>query len=159
MTVVRRCPSCGTQTDTAGECEACHEAQVRYFCSNHTPGLWLEAPVCPQCGARHGEPADGAAAASIGTTSIRVRSPAPARVRTPSSTPAPAYSRSVPPRARAEEWSFREPPLPPSVATRREGPSPLRLLGGCLVRFVLFLLVLALLLAGALFWAQRALFL
>ncbi|WP_324808417.1 hypothetical protein SH584_02905 [Sphingomonas sp. LY29] len=41
---------------TEGQCEACHEAAVRYFCLNHKPGLWLEVSTCPQCGARFGDP-------------------------------------------------------------------------------------------------------
>jgi hypothetical protein len=53
--VVLRCPNCGTTGAVSGECEACHEAQVRYYCSNHTPGRWLDTPSCPQCGARFGE--------------------------------------------------------------------------------------------------------
>ena len=53
--IVFRCSNCGTVRATAGECEACHEAQVRYFCTNHMPGLWLDAPACPECGARFGE--------------------------------------------------------------------------------------------------------
>jgi hypothetical protein len=53
--VVLRCSNCGTVQAVAGECEACHEAQVRYFCTNHMPGLWLDEPACPQCGARFGE--------------------------------------------------------------------------------------------------------
>ena len=39
--VVLRCPQCGTVQRDSGECEACHEADVRYFCTNHTPGQWL----------------------------------------------------------------------------------------------------------------------
>jgi len=50
--VVLRCPNCGTAQSVAGECEACHEAEVRYFCPNHTPGRWLDGPVCAACGAR-----------------------------------------------------------------------------------------------------------
>jgi hypothetical protein len=53
--VVLRCSNCGTVQASTGECEACHEAQVRYFCTNHTPGLWLDVSACPQCGARFGE--------------------------------------------------------------------------------------------------------
>lgn len=55
--VVLRCPNCGTVQPTSGECEACREAQVRYFCSNHVPGVWVDSPSCPQCGARFGDPA------------------------------------------------------------------------------------------------------
>lgn len=54
--VVLRCPHCGTVKGSPGECEACSEAQVRYFCTNHSPGRWIDAPACPQCGARFGEP-------------------------------------------------------------------------------------------------------
>ena len=49
MSVVLRCPSCGTTRETAGECEVCHQAQVAYFCPNHKPGQWLEGPTCPRC--------------------------------------------------------------------------------------------------------------
>jgi hypothetical protein len=52
MSVVLRCPNCGTTQATPGDCEACHEAQVRYFCTNHEPGIWLDGPTCPQCAAR-----------------------------------------------------------------------------------------------------------
>jgi hypothetical protein len=54
--VILRCPNCGTSTTTAGECEACHEADVRFYCTNHKPGHWLNAPACPQCGAKFGDP-------------------------------------------------------------------------------------------------------
>lgn len=54
--VVLRCPQCGTTQSSQGECQACHEGQVRYFCSNHNPGEWLDQPRCPRCGARFGEP-------------------------------------------------------------------------------------------------------
>ena len=52
--VVIRCPNCGTTQGTLGECEACHEAETRYFCTNHEPGVWLEGPECSGCGARFG---------------------------------------------------------------------------------------------------------
>jgi hypothetical protein len=55
--VVLRCPNCGTVQPVEGQCDACHEAAVRFFCTNHTPGLWLEGSACPQCGARFGDPA------------------------------------------------------------------------------------------------------
>ena len=50
--VVLRCPNCGTTQAAPGECDTCHEAQVRYFCTNHNPGQWLTSPKCPQCGAQ-----------------------------------------------------------------------------------------------------------
>lgn len=101
MSVVRRCPNCGTTRATAGECEACHEAQVRYFCTNHSPGLWLDGPACSQCGARLGQPAPRAAPAARET-----RSPAPV------ATPPAAYPRSRTPRATPEVWRSREPSPP-----------------------------------------------
>lgn len=55
--VVLRCPQCGTTRSGPGECQACHEAQVRYYCTNHAPGRWLDKGACAQCGARFGDPA------------------------------------------------------------------------------------------------------
>ena len=49
--VVLRCPNCGTTRAAPGECDACHEAEVRWFCRNHEPGQWIDAPPCPVCGA------------------------------------------------------------------------------------------------------------
>lgn len=77
MSVVLRCPNCGTTQATPGECDACHEAEVRYFCTNHTPGIWLDGPTCPQCAAR---PAP---------------SPAPPRPRPPRVEAAPDWDRLV----------------------------------------------------------------
>ncbi len=54
--VVLRCPGCGTTQAQSGECDACFEGDVRYFCSNHSPGRWLAAPRCPECGANFGDP-------------------------------------------------------------------------------------------------------
>ncbi len=54
--VVLRCPNCGTTRALPGQCDACHEAEVRFFCTNHKPGHWLESVQCPECGARFGEP-------------------------------------------------------------------------------------------------------
>jgi hypothetical protein len=75
--VVLRCPNCGTTQGQLGECEACHEADVRYFCPNHTPGRWLDGPVCAECAAR----------------AARER-PAP---RTPPPRPSPPRTREMPP--------------------------------------------------------------
>ena len=52
--VILRCDNCGTSQSARGLCEACHEGQVRYFCTNHDPGRWLETPKCPKCGAEYG---------------------------------------------------------------------------------------------------------
>lgn len=50
-----RCATCGTTQSRPGECEACFEGEVRYFCSNHNPGLWINEPVCRSCGAKFGD--------------------------------------------------------------------------------------------------------
>jgi hypothetical protein len=55
MSVVLRCPTCGTTQGHAGECEACSEGEVRYFCTNHDEGLWLQGPACSRCGAKFGD--------------------------------------------------------------------------------------------------------
>ena len=52
--VIIRCPNCGTPQTALGECEACHEADTRYFCTNHEPGRWLDASACAVCGAQYG---------------------------------------------------------------------------------------------------------
>ena len=52
--VVIRCPNCGTTGITLGECDACHDAERRYFCTNHKPGRWLDGPACAACGAHFG---------------------------------------------------------------------------------------------------------
>lgn len=160
MSVVRRCPSCGTEAEAAGECEACHEAQVGYFCTNHTPGLWLEAPVCQHCGARFGEPARGASATGVEITSLRVRSPAPARARASTSAPPAAGSRSARPEVGADDWIRRVAPPSadePRATPERAEPSLGRQLGGCLARFALFVVLLILLLVGGLLLAERLL--
>jgi hypothetical protein len=164
--VVLRCRNCGTTQRAPGECEACHEAEVHYFCSNHKPGLWLDGPSCSHCGARFGAPTRPPA-----TPPVTERPPRPrvaTRRRATTSPPSRAYrtegrlppvrdagpkrpdappDRSVEAR-RAEEILWRLPDLfrsPP----RRRGPwdvsgssyptSPLRPhLGGCL-RIVLVL--------------------
>jgi hypothetical protein len=81
--VVLRCPSCGTTKAAPGECDACHEAQVRYYCTRHTPGRWLDSPSCTQCGSQFGV-ADPPAAPPPPRRAPRPASPAP-----PSSTARP----------------------------------------------------------------------
>ena len=55
MSVVLRCPTCGTTQGHPGECEACSEGHVRYFCTNHEQGMWLDGPVCTHCGSKFGD--------------------------------------------------------------------------------------------------------
>ena len=103
--VVVRCPNCGTTQAALGECEACHEAETRYFCPNHTPGLWLDAPACASCGARVGvaPPAAKKPAPRSGEGGRR-----PPRATPPRDTPPP---REAPPSRRRRP---REEPRPAS---------------------------------------------
>ena len=98
--VVLRCPNCGTTRTASGECEACHEAQVRYYCSNHTPGRWLDTASCPQCGARFGESVSAPVRSAPAAPTRRPRQPAPSTSgRMPGPSPGGA-PRPVPPAGR-----------------------------------------------------------
>jgi hypothetical protein len=171
--VIRRCPNCGTSTANPGECEACHESEVRYYCTNHKPGQWLETPTCSQCGAKFGD--------------LEGPVPFPPAARLPSKVAPPKPARPAdPPRSRPEPgpgpWSSKEarrpldpepeesrpsPPIPDVRAARMrelleavaragrrprrpdttsEGPIVRFAPGGCLVRFLLLVLFLFMLL-------------
>jgi len=110
MSVVLRCPHCGTTKPTTGECEACHDAQVRYFCTNHKPGMWLEANSCASCGARFGEPARRSSGSGA-PSERRKRSARPAPREPVRKRPrAPAADSPVEPREIDESgWSRRRP--------------------------------------------------
>ena len=182
MSVVLRCPNCGTTRETPGECEACGEAQVRYFCTNHSPGIWLAERACPGCGARFGERQRSAAPAAA---VIPLRSPAPTRSAGLPSMPAPA-SRSAPSPKPAPPFRGESPrsiTLPPTddeletsslyrtpwqralsaalrarraaILARGAGPPPVGI-GGCLRRFLLTMGLLLIALATALFFFGRA---
>jgi hypothetical protein len=116
--VVLRCPNCGTTKGAAGECEACHEAEVRFYCTNHTPGRWLDAAACSTCGARFGDPVRPAPAAP--------RPPAPPTVP---ATPRTARKRTMPwlPDRASAPW-VRRAPAPASedapTAEPRHVPAP-----------------------------------
>jgi hypothetical protein len=101
MSVVLRCPTCGTTQGHPGECEACSETEVRYFCTNHDEGNWLDAAVCSQCGARFGDPR-------------RTSPPPPAAPTRPASAPdfRPPRSRRSPERPLETDFSKRRPPRP-----------------------------------------------
>jgi hypothetical protein len=107
VSVVQRCPNCGTTRATPGECEACHEAQVRYFCTNHTPGVWLPSSQCPQCGARFGEPARRAPVPTAARAPVVKRAPPADHARARTSSP-PAYAPSPPPSVSHAEWRGAE---------------------------------------------------
>lgn len=114
--VTLRCPNCGTMQASEGQCEACHEAAVRYFCLNHEPGLWLEASTCPQCGARHDEPVRSRREASRPVEPSEVRPPLTRRARPPEAEPGP--------------WTTE--PAPPTGSAGRTGPDPFSILIGAM---------------------------
>jgi hypothetical protein len=185
MSVVQRCPSCGTTKATGGECEACHDADVRYFCTNHTPGLWLDASTCSSCGARFGERArrDSAPAAPVITKRKRHGAPSfagprPARpaaaradragtyreVRT-DRRPAPSRHEDAraPRDSRMALWqqllqaAVRARYMPSSTARYRMEPRIRRRTGGCLKSLLLSLVLLLLALGSVVFVFGRAL--
>ena len=160
--VVLRCPNCGTTRGAPGRCDACHDAEVKYFCTNHSPGRWLTGPTCDTCGGYFGE-----------------RRPAPPPVAKPTTASPRSEERRPPPvlteRPRRSPWrpreaDYRSPEAPASPSTadvlaeilRRTGslrrppptlgpPPGIIMLGGCFrVAFVLFMLaiVLLMMLAG-----------
>jgi hypothetical protein len=99
--VVLRCQNCGTTQSTRGECQACHEQEVAFYCTRHTPGVWLNAPRCPQCGAEFGK---AVPPPSVGRAppSRRRREPPP-RSRPPAETPS----------SRIDPWGRADAPAPP----------------------------------------------
>jgi hypothetical protein len=168
--VILRCPNCGTGRATPGECDACHEADVRYFCTNHTPGLWLDGKACTRCGARFGQPAPATPAAPAAPAAA----PRPSRPR-PGST-----GRAAPPRRPTEEVFGRldePPPRPrppsleemlaeavrareaarPTIDTAPPGATP-RALGGCLARTLIMLFVFVLMILSGIFMFAGSMF-
>jgi hypothetical protein len=179
--VVLRCPNCGTTRGSSGECEACHEAQVRYYCTNHSPGLWLERPACAQCGAVFGEKAKPRAPAP--PPGARPRASPAARPPAPAARPRPVYPPAARPGAEGSstggppkrdddvipdgEHYGRTPSLqelllealrarhmpPPEPPYERETPAPRAGpgIGGCLVRMMLLLFFLFLAMMSGVF--------
>lgn len=171
--VVLRCPACGTTQSQPGECEACSEGEVRYFCSNHSPGLWLDEGICKKCGIkfgdpprRHPRPTPHAAPRppardtrrSVPRPPLAADAEAPRRVPRRAPTAADPEDTSDPPslaellvrtwerersRHEIEEEVWRGPTV--------EAPRPVLPIAGCLVRLVLFVLVLIALGLGGLF--------
>ena len=108
MSVVLRCPNCGTTQGHAGECEACSEGEVQYFCTNHDEGIWLDSPVCSRCGAKFGDPPKRSTPAPMppriptapaGAPDFRP----PARRRVPERAPRPDIGRRPPRRPDRDE--------------------------------------------------------
>ena len=116
MSVVLRCPTCGTTQGHTGECEACSEGQVRYLCTSHDEGIWLEGPTCRRCGAKFGDAAQkptaprasSAPTRSAGAPDFRP----PGRRRSSERPPEPDF------RKRPRRPSEREDPPGPEVLPR-----------------------------------------
>ena len=106
--VVLRCPNCGTTRAAPGECEACHEAQVRYYCTNHTPGRWLEARSCPQCGASFGAAARAPVAPQPQTAPAAPRRTPPTASTAPPRPPPPLRPSAESPKAADDAAGRRE---------------------------------------------------
>lgn len=166
MSVVQRCPSCGTTQAAAGECEACHEAPVRYFCTNHEPGVWLAGRTCPQCEARA-----ALAARPIASTPAVSSRARPAVLEPDGDTarerrlPADDEARGARPERRALRADRRRDGVlarraPPPVAAEREPASPSPERGWVLrlaLRLVLIAVFLIVALAVAVYWLARSL--
>jgi hypothetical protein len=177
MSVVLRCPNCGTTRATPGECEACQEGPVRYFCTNHAPGLWLSGRACPTCGAAFGEPAR---AITAGPMPSRTR--APKAMRAPRSAPALPLSPVSLPARRARDpgaelglgYDEGLEPSSPAMApwqkilsavlrarsaaiSARDPHPPVARFGGCLGRLLVTVVILLITAGVALFLFGRAL--
>lgn len=132
MSVTRRCPNCGTTQATSGDCEACHEAEVRYYCTNHTPGVWLDGTSCPHCGSRLGAPPRGKSTAPPPPVRRPVPAAVPARPRgtgaaTPPRTTPPFAPSSPPPAPPVPAWDTRTTTLEETaVEAYSARPSPLQ---------------------------------
>ena len=90
--IVLRCPNCGKTRATLGECEVCREVQVRYYCTTHSPGRWLDTPACPQCGAHFDDPMGAPVQPASAAPTRQPAQPAPAvprRMAGPSSSAGP----------------------------------------------------------------------
>ena len=153
--VVLRCPNCGTTRAAEGECDACHEAAVRYYCTNHTPGRWVDSRACPACGAAFGDPPRAPApppVASRPPTRSPPRAPSrrpggapsPSRAPSPPSSPLPGWPPHVRRRGPTIEEDFDDlDPAGRSAAPVEVDLAPAgRAVGGCLMRLV-FLVLLA----------------
>ena len=110
--VILRCDNCGTSQSARGVCDACHQGQVRYFCTNHDPGRWLETPKCAKCGAEYGVTVPPPPRRPD-TGDLRNRRKAPS----PSDPPTPA---TRPGRRRGGPWGSRPPRAPEEILVTDE---------------------------------------
>ena len=118
MSVVLRCPTCGTTQGDVGECEACSEGEVRYFCTNHAGGVWLDGPVCGSCGAKFGDPPREATKPPTTLTPSVPTGPARAPDFRPPSRRRAAESSSEPDLGRRPRRTGAEEPAEPEVLPR-----------------------------------------
>lgn len=133
--VVLRCPTCGTTQNHEGECDACYEDQVRYFCGNHGDGIWLDGASCAACGAKFGDPPKKAPPPPRRSPTVPPReSPRPEAERTPPPPPPPRSRRPRRPRAPVPDagvapptWESSTDTSPPRVETPVTRPSRLSL--------------------------------
>lgn len=95
MSVIQRCPSCGTTQPTGGVCATCHEADVRYFCTSHDPGIWLDDPTCPRSAEHRAStpPRPAVERARVATESGGVTSPRARERSEPAAIPVAARAR------------------------------------------------------------------
>jgi hypothetical protein len=113
MSVVLRCPTCGTTQEHVGECEACSESEVRYFCTNHDEGTWLDGRVCSRCGA-----AFGVRPKKPGTPTASTRPAGPPDFRPPGARRAPESRLESGFGTRPRTGTEREAPTEPDVLPR-----------------------------------------
>ena len=152
-----RCPNCGSVQDADGPCETCHEADVRLFCPNHTPGRWLDAPPCGACGATLDAGPVAAPAPPRRPPPMRmprIDAPAPPRRPLPERPVAPPPASTRRPEVLADEADapivFRPPrPVDPGAILRPAVRVALPSFLGCVGRLAMVVVfLLALLLAG-----------
>jgi hypothetical protein len=173
MSVNIRCPNCGTTRAALGECEACGEPKVRYFCTNHRPGIWLDSPICPSCGERFGErarpiPTPAPPIPARAGPPKPSRSPAPVRsaARTPalvSTKTSPSEAELEPEAAELAPWqkilaaAWRARQLATSAGAERETRLAVPSAGGCLRRLLLVIVLSLIAFMIAAFFFGRAL--
>jgi hypothetical protein len=127
---------------------------VKYYCPNHSPGRWLDGPVCAECEAREGREAREAREARE-----KRATPPPRDVPKRGSEWSPPRTRRVEvPRIEVrrvevprvgdstDEWRGADPDVPrpaPPISWRVELPPGVRALpvGGCLKRLAMLILL------------------
>lgn len=162
MSVIQRCPSCGTTQPASGVCTTCHEAEVRYFCTDHTPGVWLDGPTCPRSAehpARRPEPPRSRAARSDSARSA-VTEPAAIPISSPRARLAIEADRPSFPAVAADTPALWESVLRGAMVARRGSESVTRAsswLSKLVRRLVMIALLLGLGLVALIYVVARSL--